>query len=135
MKQRISSLDLELLYRELKSQLEGYRLSNIYNIAESSRQFLLKFNKPDSKLNAIIDCGLRVHLTDFTRPVPATPSGFVVKLRKHLKSKRLTTVKRVANDRILVLSFNDGQFFLVLEFFSAGNVILLDSDQGSEGLC
>lgn len=129
MKQRISSLDLELLYRELKSQLEGYRLSNIYNIAESSRQFLLKFNKPDSKLNAIIDCGLRVHLTDFMRPVPATPSGFVVKLRKHLKSKRVTTVKRVANDRILVLSFNDGQFFLVLEFFSAGNVILLDSDR------
>ncbi|CUS49604.1 LAQU0S24e00122g1_1 [Lachancea quebecensis] len=129
MKQRISSLDLELLYRELKTQLEGYRLSNIYNVSESSRQFLLKFNKPDSKLNTIIDCGLRIHLTDFTRPVPATPSGFVVKLRKHLKSKRLTTVKRVANDRILVLSFNDGQFFLVLEFFSAGNVILLDSER------
>ncbi|SCU81214.1 LANO_0B02322g1_1 [Lachancea nothofagi CBS 11611] len=129
MKQRISSLDLQLLYAELKAQLEGYRLSNIYNIADSSRQFLLKFNKPDSKLNAIIDCGLRIHLTDFNRPIPPTPSGFVVKLRKHLKSKRLTTVKRVANDRILVLSFADGQFYLVLEFFSAGNVILLDSER------
>ncbi|SCU78135.1 LAME_0A03422g1_1 [Lachancea meyersii CBS 8951] len=129
MKQRVSSLDLQLIYGELKPKLEGFRLSNIYNIADSSRQFLLKFNKPDSKLNVVIDCGLRIHLTEFNRPVPPTPSGFVVKLRKHLKSKRLTTVKRVANDRILVLSFGDGQFFLVLEFFSAGNVILLDSDR------
>ncbi|SCV99981.1 LAFE_0B06788g1_1 [Lachancea fermentati] len=129
MKQRISSLDLQILSKELKKQLEGYRLSNIYNIADSSRQFLLKFGKPDSKLNVIIDCGLRIHLTEFSRPIPPTPSGFVVKLRKHLKSKRLTTVKRVNNDRILVLSFSDGMYFLVLEFFSAGNVILLDSDR------
>ncbi|SCU78662.1 LADA_0A06766g1_1 [Lachancea dasiensis] len=129
MKQRISSLDLQILYPELKSHLEGYRLANIYNIADSSRQFLLKFNKPESKLNAIIDCGLRIHLTDFNRPIPSTPSGFVVKLRKHLKSKRLTTVKRVPGDRILVLSFSDGQYFLVLEFFSAGNVILLDAER------
>ncbi|CEP63566.1 Rqc2p LALA0_S08e05512g [Lachancea lanzarotensis] len=129
MKQRISSLDIELLYRELKPKLEGYRLSNIYNVSDSSRQFLLKFNKPDSKLNVIVDCGLRIHLTEYNRPVPPAPSSFVVKMRKHLKSKRLTTVKRVANDRILVLSFADGQFFLVLEFFSAGNVILLDSQR------
>ncbi|SCU77950.1 LAFA_0A04126g1_1 [Lachancea sp. 'fantastica'] len=129
MKQRISSLDIELLYRELKPRLEGYRLSNIYNVSDSNRQFLLKFNKPDSKLNVIVDCGLRIHLTEYNRPVPPTPSSFVVKMRKHLKSKRLTTVKRVKDDRILALSFGDGQFFLVLEFFSAGNVILLDSQR------
>lgn len=129
MKQRISSLDLRLLARELKEQLEGYRLSNIYNIADSNRQFLLKFGKPDSKLNVVIDCGLRVHLTEFSRPIPPSPSGFVVKLRKHLKAKRLTTIKQVDNDRILVLSFSDGMYYLVLEFFSAGNVILLDSNR------
>ncbi|KAL3233629.1 hypothetical protein RNJ44_03669 [Nakaseomyces bracarensis] len=129
MKQRISALDLQILAEELKNELEGYRLSNIYNIAESNRQFLLKFNKPDSKLNAVVDCGLRIHLTEFNRPIPPTPSGFVVKLRKHLKSKRLTALRQVANDRILVLQFSDGLFYLVLEFFSAGNVILLDENK------
>ncbi|QID88418.1 RQC (ribosome quality control complex) component [Saccharomyces pastorianus] len=129
MKQRISALDLQLLARELKQNLEGYRLSNIYNIADSSKQFLLRFNKPDSKLNVVVDCGLRIYLTEFSRPIPPTPSGFVVKLRKHLKAKRLTALKQVEQDRILVLQFADGHFYLVLEFFSAGNVILLDENR------
>lgn len=129
MKQRISALDLLLLARELKQDLEGYRLSNIYNIADSSKQFLLRFNKPDSKLNVVVDCGLRIYLTEFSRPIPPTPSGFVVKLRKHLKAKRLTSLRQVDQDRILVLQFADGHFYLVLEFFSAGNVILLDENR------
>lgn len=129
MKQRISALDLQILAGELRAHLEGYRLTNIYNIADSSRQFLLKFNKPDSKLSVVVDCGLRIHLTDYDRPIPPGPSSFVVKLRKHLKSKRLTALRQVKNDRILVLQFADGLFYLVLEFFSAGNVILLDENK------
>ncbi|QLQ79239.1 hypothetical protein HG537_0B05860 [Torulaspora globosa] len=129
MKQRISALDLQILATELRNSLEGYRLINIYNIAESSRQFLLKFNKPESKFSLVVDCGLRIHLTDYDRPIPSTPSGFVVKLRKHLRGKRLTALRQVENDRILVLQFADGMFYLVLEFFSAGNVILLDENK------
>lgn len=128
MKQRISALDLQLISSELHDQLVGYRLRNIYNIAESNRQFLLKFGKPDSKLNVVIDCGLRVHITEFSRPTPPAPSWFVSKLRQYLKEKRLTEVKQVPNDRIIVFTFADGMFYLVLEFFSAGNVLLLDSN-------
>lgn len=129
MKQRISALDLQLLAEELRENLESYRLNNIYNIADSSRQFLLKFNKPDSKFSVVVDCGLRIHLTDYDRPTPPGPSGFVIKLRKHLKSKRLTALRQVKDDRILVLQFADGLYYLVLEFFSAGNVILLDENK------
>ncbi|QEU58039.1 Rqc2 [Kluyveromyces lactis] len=129
MKQRLSSLDLQLISKELENQIVGFRLRNIYNIADSNRQFLLKFGKPDSKLNVVIDCGLRVHTTDFTRPIPPTPSWFVSKLRSYLKEKRLTAVKQIPNDRIIVFTFADGKFYLVLEFFSAGNVLLLDADQ------
>lgn len=129
MKQRISALDLQLLAEELKESLESYRLNNIYNIADSNRQFLLKFNKPDSKFSVVVDCGLRIHLTDYDRPTPPGPSGFVIKLRKHLKSKRLTALRQVHDDRILVLQFADGLNYLVLEFFSAGNVILLDENK------
>ncbi|GCF00023.1 RQC (ribosome quality control complex) component [Zygosaccharomyces mellis] len=129
MKQRISALDLQLLAEELRETLESYRLNNIYNIADSTRQFLLKFNKPDSKFSVVVDCGLRIHLTDYDRPTPPGPSGFVIKLRKHLKSKRLTALRQVHDDRILVLQFADGLYYLVLEFFSAGNVILLDENK------
>lgn len=129
MKQRIGTLDLQLLAKELHDELVGFRLRNIYNIADSNRQFLLKFGKPDSKLNVVIDCGLRVHITDFNRPIPPSPSWFVSKLRQYLKEKRLTNISQVPNDRILVFTFADGMYYLVLEFFSAGNVLLLNSDK------
>ncbi|AQZ15165.1 TAE2 (YPL009C) [Zygosaccharomyces parabailii] len=129
MKQRISALDLQLLAGELQNKLESHRLNNIYNIADSNRQFLLKFNKPESKFSVVVDCGLRIHLTNYDRPTPPGPSGFVIKLRKHLKSKRLTALRQVHDDRILVFKFADGLNYLVLEFFSAGNVILLDENK------
>ena len=129
MKQRISGLDLKLLAEELRVSLETYRLSNIYNVADASKQFLLKFGKPDSKLNVVVDSGSRIHITNFTRHTTQAPSGFVSKLRKHLKGKRLTALRQIPNDRILVLQFADGLYYLVLEFFSAGNVMLLDENR------
>lgn len=89
---------------------------------------MLKFAVPDSKYLFVVDCGNKVHLTDFERPMAPAPLSFVAKLRKHLKSRRLTAIKQVDNDRILVLKFSDGEYYLVFEFFSAGNVLLLDKD-------
>lgn len=107
----------------------SYRLSNIYNIATSNRQYLLKFAIPDSKKNLVLDSGFKTHLTQFSRPTPPTPTSFVTKLRKHLKTRRLSSVKQVGIDRVIVLTFSDGAFHLVLEFFSAGNIILLDENR------
>lgn len=70
-----------------------------------------------------------MHLTDFDRQTAPTPSNFVTKLRKHLKTRRLSQIKQIGNDRVLVLEFSDGMFYLVLEFFSAGNILLLDHDR------
>lgn len=98
-------------------------------MASSPRQFLLKFSIPDSKKLVVLDCGNKIYLTDFERPTTQTPSNFVTKLRKHLKTRRLSQIKQIKNDRILVLDFSDGQFYLVLEFFSAGNILLLDEEQ------
>lgn len=89
---------------------------------------MLKFAIPDSKKLVVVDCGNKIHLTDFERPMAPAPSSFVSKLRKHLKSRRLSGIKQVDNDRILVFQFSDGEYYLVFEFFSAGNVLLLDKD-------
>lgn len=98
-------------------------------MANSSRQYVLKFALPDSKKTVVLDCGNRVHLSDFERPTAPAPSHFVSKLRKHLKSRRLSQLRQLGNDRVLVFQFSDGLYYLVLEFFSAGNVLLLDQDR------
>lgn len=98
-------------------------------MANSSRQYVLKFSIPDSKKNLIVDCGNKLHLSEFERPTAPAPSSFVTKLRKHLKTRRLSMLKQIENDRVLVFQFSDGLYYLVLEFFSAGNVLLLDHDR------
>lgn len=89
---------------------------------------MLKFSVPDSKKSLVVDCGNKLHLTAFERPTAPAPSNFVTKLRKHLKTRRLSLIKQVGNDRIVVFQFSDGMFYLVFEFFSAGNILLLDED-------
>lgn len=76
----------------------------------------------------VIDSGFRCHLTTFTRTTAAAPSVFVTKLRKHLKTRRVTKVSQVGTDRILEFEFSDGLYKLYLEFFAAGNIILTDKD-------
>lgn len=76
----------------------------------------------------VIDSGFRCHLTTFTRTTAAAPSVFVTKLRKHLKTRRVTKVSQIGTDRILEFEFSDGLYKLYLEFFAAGNIILTDKE-------
>ncbi|KAE9967943.1 hypothetical protein EG328_007893 [Venturia inaequalis] len=126
MKQRYSSLDVKVIAHELSARLTSLRISNVYDL--SSRIFLIKFSKPDHKEQFVIDSGFRAHLTSFVRTTAATPSPFVARLRKTLKTRRVTEVKQVGTDRILQFTFSDGQYFLFLEFYAGGNIVLTDNE-------
>ncbi|KAI6775366.1 hypothetical protein HG530_002124 [Fusarium avenaceum] len=125
MKQRFSSLDVKIIAHELQERLVSLRLSNVYDL--SSKILLLKFAKPDNKKQLVIDTGFRCHLTKFARTTAAAPSVFVARLRKFLKTRRLTSVRQVGTDRVLEFEFSDGQYRLFLEFFASGNIILTDA--------
>ncbi|PMD31765.1 putative nuclear export mediator factor Nemf [Hyaloscypha variabilis F] len=126
MKQRFSSLDVKVIAHELSKALVTLRVSNIYDL--SSKIFLIKFAKPENKQQIVIDSGFRCHLTEFSRATAAAPSVFVARLRKCLKTRRVTSVSQVGTDRIIEFQFSDGQYRLFLEFYAAGNIILTDKD-------
>ena len=84
---------------------------------------------------------MRVHKTTFTHEKPNNlPGGFVGKLRKHLRGRRLSAIEQVAFDRVVHLHFGavdetkdtEGldrsvfEFHLYFELYSQGNVILCD---------
>jgi predicted ribosome quality control (RQC) complex YloA/Tae2 family protein len=125
MTHRFSSLDLAAVTASL-NKCVGMRVQNIYDL--DRRTYLLKLAKPDVKQQLIIECGVRVHLTEFTRERPPVPSVFTMKLRKLLRTKRLEYAEQQALDRVLVLTFGSGDSLvrLVLEFYAAGNIILTD---------
>ncbi|KAJ4298673.1 hypothetical protein N0V88_003704 [Collariella sp. IMI 366227] len=126
MKQRFSSLDVKVIAHELSEALVSLRLSNIYDL--NSKILLLKFAKPDSRQQLLIESGFRCHLTDFARAAAPAPSQFVSRLRKFLKTRRLTSVSQVGTDRIIEFQFRDGAYRLYLEFFAGGNIILTDAE-------
>lgn len=126
MKQRFSSLDVRVIAHELSHTLCTLRLANVYDL--SSRIFLLKFAKPEHREQMIVESGFRCHLTSFTRATATAPSAFVTKLRKYLRTRRVTSVSQVGTDRIIQFQFSDGQYCLFLEFYAGGNIVLTDKD-------
>lgn len=126
MKQRFSSLDVKVIAHELSSSLVSLRVSNIYDL--SSRIFLFKFAKPEQREQLIIDSGFRCHLTTFARATAAAPSPFIARLRKYLRTRRVTSVAQIGTDRIIDIQFSDGQYHLFLEFYAGGNIVLTDNE-------
>jgi predicted ribosome quality control (RQC) complex YloA/Tae2 family protein len=117
---------MQVIAHELSNTLVTLRVSNIYDL--SSKIFLVKFAKPNHKEQIIIDSGFRCHLTEFSRATAAVPTPFVARLRKFLKTRRVTSVSQVGTDRIIEFQFSDGQYKLFLEFYAGGNIILTDRD-------
>ena len=76
----------------------------------------------------IIDSGFRCHLTSYARSTAAAPSPFVARLRKFLKTRRVTSISQVGTDRIIEFQFSDGLYRLYLEFYAGGNIVLTDGD-------
>jgi predicted ribosome quality control (RQC) complex YloA/Tae2 family protein len=89
---------------------------------------LIKFHKPDHREQLLIDSGFRCHLTEYARTTAAAPSTFVAKLRKYLKTRRVTSIAQIGTDRILEFQFSDGLYRLYLEFYAGGNIVLTDND-------
>ncbi|KAL7747767.1 hypothetical protein RI367_006891 [Sorochytrium milnesiophthora] len=129
MKQRYSALDVHAVSTNLQ-RLVGMRLQNVYDV--NQKTYLLKFAKPDQKELLLIESGIRLHTTQFAREKPNHPSQFAMKLRKHLRTRRLTAVRQLGVDRIVDLEFagatEQGGFHVIAEFYAAGNLILTDNE-------
>ncbi|XP_016120279.1 nuclear export mediator factor Nemf-like [Sinocyclocheilus grahami] len=67
----------------------------------------------------MIESGIRIHCTEFDWPKNMMPSGFAMKCRKHLKSRRLVHVKQLGVDRIVDIQFgsDEAAYHLILELY------------------
>jgi predicted ribosome quality control (RQC) complex YloA/Tae2 family protein len=126
MKSRVSGLDIGQLVAELSHQLVGKRLSNIYDL--SSKTLMFKFSG-DAKERLLVESGIRLHLTQFERQ-KIQISSINIKLRKHLKNKRLAAIRQLGIDRVVDIEFGEGEFchHVILEFYATGNIILTDNN-------
>ena len=128
MKQKMTAMDVRALVILLRRKLVGLRVANVYDV--SGRLYLLKMSKGGVKENLLIESGIRIHTTSFVKNNKNVPSGFSMKLRKHLRTRKLVSIRQLGMDRVIDLQFGKDEYaaHVIVELYAQGNVILTDSD-------
>lgn len=131
-RQKFSALDLRAEASLITSQLSGIKVHNVYDI--NAKTYILKLTKAGFKLNLLIESGIRMHLINNFPEKNDKPNNFAQKLRKHLRGLFLDSVEQIGVERIVRLKFSGADtanlsftFYLVVELYAKGNIILLDS--------
>ncbi|XP_053953929.1 ribosome quality control complex subunit NEMF homolog [Anastrepha ludens] len=127
MKTRFNTYDIVCGVTELQG-LVGQRVNQIYDI--DNKTYLIRFQGGETKTVLLIESGIRFHTTVFEWPKNMAPSGFSMKLRKHLKNKRLEKLEQLGVDRIIDLQFGTGEaaYHVIVELYDRGNIILTDHE-------
>ncbi|XP_038077635.1 nuclear export mediator factor Nemf-like [Patiria miniata] len=128
MKSRYTTIDLRAAISELGVRLMGLRVINIYDI--NNKTYLIKLQGTDKKEMLLIESGIRINSTDFDWPKSNMPSNFSMKLRKHLKSRRLNQLHQLGMDRVVDMQFgsDEAAYHLIVELYDRGNIFLTDSE-------
>lgn len=102
------------------------RVNNVYDI--DNKTYLIRLQRTEEKAVILLESGNRFHETGFEWPKNIAPSGFSMKLRKHLKNKRLESLSQLGTDRIVDFQFGSGEaaYHVILELYDKGNIILTD---------
>jgi predicted ribosome quality control (RQC) complex YloA/Tae2 family protein len=130
MKQEMSSVDVAALIRELHPRLLDSKITKIYQHSPDEIRIGLHIFK-EGRTNLIIEAGKRFHLTKHPETAQKLPPSFPMLLRKHLTGGRITEIVQYDFDRIIILHIQRGEdkTMLLIELFSRGNIVLLDSEK------
>ncbi|XP_053671218.1 ribosome quality control complex subunit NEMF homolog [Anopheles nili] len=126
-KTRFNTYDVVCSVTELQ-KLIGMRVNQIYDI--DNKTYLIRLARNEEKVVLLLESGLRFHTTSFEWPKNMAPSGFTMKLRKHLKNKRLESLQQLGVDRIVDFQFGSGEaaYHIILELYDRGNILLTDCE-------
>lgn len=108
----------------------GHRVNQIYDVDNKTYLIRLTGGSDNRKTVLLLESGIRFHTTAFEWPKGMIPSGFSMKLRKHLKNKRLERIEQLGVDRIVFFQFGSGEaaYYIILELYDKGNIILTDHE-------
>lgn len=132
---RMNTADVAAQVKCLR-KLIGMRCSNVYDLSPKTYMFKLMKSSgvtesgESEKILLLVESGVRLHTTVFVRDKSTTPSGFTLKLRKHIRTRRLEDVRQLGMDRVVDFQFGLGEnaHHIILELYAQGNLLLTDSN-------
>ena len=127
MQQQLSSFDIFVIKSEIQN-LIGWHIEKIYQLTRSEILIRVKNIKTKEKEQIYIKNGQLICATKKQIKTPTKPTTFAMTLRKYLQNGIIAEISQHEFDRILKIkvSKKDGDYTLIIEFFSDGNIILLD---------
>ncbi|KAK6146252.1 hypothetical protein DH2020_020121 [Rehmannia glutinosa] len=134
-KVRMNTADVAAEVKCLR-RLIGMRCSNVYDLSPKTYVFKLMSSSgvtesgESEKVLLLMESGVRLHTTEYMRDKSNTPSGFTLKLRKHIRTRRLEDVRQLGYDRIILFQFGQGvnAHYVILELYAQGNILLTDPE-------
>src|SRR3989344_1447014 len=124
-KKSISSLELAALVNELQFLVNG-KVSQIYH--PESKVLLLQLHAPGKGKQLLkIISGKWLCLTQ-QKESALRPSGFCMQLRKYIDNAIIRDIHQHGSERAVIFELEkEERYFLIVELFSKGNVILTDA--------
>ncbi len=131
---QISALDMYFLTNELKV-LENNRIETFY--MEEDVFYMKVYVKGKGHLFLTSKMGKYIFLSKDKHENSTIPKSFIQFLRKFLKNGFVSKVEQIENERILKIEISKKKsidsdefisYFLIIEMFATGNVILCDTD-------
>jgi len=130
MQRQLSSFDIFVIVSELQN-LSGCLIEKIYQLTRDELLIRIKNIKTKEKQKLYIRNGEFICTTQKQLKTPTKPSTFAMTLRKYLLNGRITEISQHEFDRILKIKISkkEGEYTIIVEFFSNGNIILVDPDE------
>lgn len=127
MQRKLSSFDIYVIVNELQ-YLVGSNIDKIYQLTRNELLIRIRNIKTKKKNSIYIKNGELLSVTKKEFEVPLKPSTFAMTLRKYLQNGRISKITQHEFDRIIKLKISkkEGEYTLVIELFSNGNIILVD---------
>ena len=127
LQRQLSSFDIYTLVFELQ-RIKNSIIEKSYQVSQD--EIIIKITHVATKNKEIlyIKNGNFLTVTDKSFTTPDRPSNFVMALRKYVQNGRILDITQHEFDRIINIRIGkkEGIFTLIVEFFSEGNIILVD---------
>src|SRR3989344_2888950 len=118
------NLTLKYQVNELRKELKDSFINKIQEIENGMFKFKLRTLRGTKNL---IISSKTFYLSDYKFEAPKLPYGYSLYLKKRILGKKILDVKQLLFERIAVIELQE--FNLLMEFFSGGNIILLDKEE------
>ena len=124
----MSNVDIYTISDELNNLLSGARVDKSFQ--PTNDIVVMRFHVPGTgRVDLVMQCGSRIHTSQYPLENPTTPPTFPMLLRKRIKGAHVESIKQHNFDRVVEIKVKkDKHYTIIVELFDKGNIILLDDE-------